>query len=98
MVAEVVFKSVPPLLTTIIGCGQPGIEPLEQLPILGAQAGSGPASARCRRLGLLPAHGWGIRHEVPSIPMIAQTPSDIARHHVERSAVFLATRHCSSDP
>ena len=74
LIAEVVFKSGPPVLATIIGCGQPGIEPLEQLPILWAQAGGRPADARCRRLGLLLAHGGCIRHEVPSIQMIAQTP------------------------
>jgi len=88
MVAEVVFKSVPPLLTPIIGRGQPGIEPLEQIPILGAQTHSGPAGARCRGLGLLSAHGWGVRHEVLSMQTIAQTHSVFAQHHSERSAAM----------
>jgi hypothetical protein len=52
MVHEVVLKSLPPLLTTIIGCGKPGIEPIEQLPILRAQTDVRPTGARYRRLRL----------------------------------------------
>jgi len=84
MGAEVLFKSVPPLFAAIVGCGQPGIEPFEQLPILGAQTGRGPAVARRRLPGLLPPHGGSIRHKDSSIEMIAQSQRDTARHHAER--------------
>jgi hypothetical protein len=52
MVQKVVLESLPPLLSAIIGCGKPGIEPIEQLSILGAQRGVRPTGAGCSRLGL----------------------------------------------